>query len=102
MITNQQSGGALPTIYIALVDKFGQIVGSDNISTTTLSISGSYLGASYTQGNELFLNNNLQAQLKLRSNNGSDNISTTTLSISGSYLQAASTYTPILKYWFLF
>ena len=48
MITNQQSGGALPTIYIALVDKFGQIVGSDNISTTTLSISGSYLGASYT------------------------------------------------------
>ena len=47
-VTNQQSGGSLPTIYIALVDQFGQIVGSDNSSTTTLSISGSYKGATYT------------------------------------------------------
>ena len=47
-VTNQQSGGTLPTIYIALVDQFGQIVGSDSSSTATLSISDSYSGAPYT------------------------------------------------------
>ena len=47
-VTNQQSGGALSTIYIALVDQFGQIIGSDSSSTATLSYSGSYLGAKYT------------------------------------------------------
>ena len=47
-LSNQQSGGSIPTIYIALVDEFGQIVSSDSSSTSTLSITGSVAGATYT------------------------------------------------------
>lgn len=41
-IFNQQSGGAIPTIYIAHVDKYGQIVGSDFSSKVTVSIDSTY------------------------------------------------------------
>ena len=47
-LLNQQSGGLIPTIYIALVDEFGQIVGSDSSSVITLSISESIVEAAYT------------------------------------------------------
>jgi hypothetical protein len=47
-ITNITSGGVLGTIWMALVDQFGQVVGSDSTSTATLSIVGSHAGATYT------------------------------------------------------
>jgi hypothetical protein len=37
-LSSQQSGGTLPTIYLSLVDQYGQIVGSDSSSTATLSL----------------------------------------------------------------
>jgi hypothetical protein len=46
--TNQTSGGDLDTIWMALVDQFGQVVGSDSTSTATLSIVGDHAGATYT------------------------------------------------------
>ena len=47
-LTNQQSGGSIGTIYVALVDEFGQVVGSDSSATATLSIVGSHSGETYT------------------------------------------------------
>ena len=47
-LTNQQSGGSIGTIYVALTDQFGQVVSSDNSSSATLSIVGTYSGAAYT------------------------------------------------------
>ena len=47
-LTNQQSGGSIGTIYVALVDQFGQVVGSDSSSSATLSIVGNHSGATYT------------------------------------------------------
>ena len=47
-IINQQSGGTLSTFYIALVDQFNQIVGADSSSTSTITISGNYVGAVYS------------------------------------------------------
>ena len=47
-VSSQQSGGSLSTIYIALIDEFDQVVGSDSTSTATLSISGSYSTATYS------------------------------------------------------
>jgi hypothetical protein len=32
-LSNQQSGGSIPTLHVALLDEFGQIVGSDSTST---------------------------------------------------------------------
>jgi hypothetical protein len=46
--TDQVSGGVLGTIWMALVDQFGQVVGSDSSSTATLSIVGNHAGATYT------------------------------------------------------
>jgi hypothetical protein len=37
-LSNQQSGGTIPTIHVALFDEFDQIVGSDSTSTWTLSL----------------------------------------------------------------
>lgn len=39
---NQRSGGTLPTIYLALVDKYGQIVGSNFDSTVLAYVNSSY------------------------------------------------------------
>ena len=47
-IINQQSGGTLNTFYVALVDRFNQIVSSDSSSTATISITGSYAGEAYS------------------------------------------------------
>ena len=47
-LTNQQSGGTMPSIYLALVDEFGQYVGSDSSSTATISIVSSTTGQTYT------------------------------------------------------
>ena len=47
-VSSQQSGGSLSTIYIALIDEFDQVVGSDSSSTATLSISGSYSTTTYS------------------------------------------------------
>lgn len=38
-ISNQQSGGILDDMYLALVDEFGQIVSSDSSSTATISVT---------------------------------------------------------------
>ncbi|CDW74850.1 UNKNOWN [Stylonychia lemnae] len=37
-VSSQQSGGSLPIIYIALIDKYGQIVGNDFSSKVRISI----------------------------------------------------------------
>ena len=42
------SGSTIPNIYIALVDKFGQIVGTDNSSTTSLTVNTTTLVSNYT------------------------------------------------------
>ena len=47
-MTSQQSGGTLPTFYIALVDEFGQFVGSDSSSTATIEIIESSNTGAYT------------------------------------------------------
>ena len=47
-VSSQQSGGTISSFYIALIDEFSQIVGSDSSSTATISISGSFSGATYT------------------------------------------------------
>ena len=47
-LSNQQSGGSIGTIYVALVDQYGNVVSSDSSSTATLSIVGSHSGATYT------------------------------------------------------
>ena len=47
-LSSQQSGGSLGDIYLALVDEFDQIVGSDSSSTVTIAISGTHTGATYT------------------------------------------------------
>jgi hypothetical protein len=46
--TNQTSGGVIATIWMALVDQFGQVVGSDSTSTATLSIVGNHSSDTYT------------------------------------------------------
>jgi hypothetical protein len=46
--SNQTSGGVLDTIWMALVDQFGQVVGSDSTSTATLSIVGNHSSDTYT------------------------------------------------------
>jgi hypothetical protein len=46
--TNQTSGGVIGTIWMALVDQFGQVVGSDSSSSATLSIIGDHSGETYT------------------------------------------------------
>jgi hypothetical protein len=38
-LENQQSGGTIPTMYFALVDKYGEYIGSDLSSTITLNIN---------------------------------------------------------------
>jgi hypothetical protein len=45
---NQVSGGVIGTIWMALVDQFGQVIGSDSSSTATLSIVGNHSGETYT------------------------------------------------------
>ena len=47
-LSDQQSGGTIPTIYLALVDEFGQYVGSDSTSTATISIVSSTTGETYS------------------------------------------------------
>jgi predicted outer membrane repeat protein len=47
-LTYQQSGSSLPTIYLALVDEFGQYVGSDSTSTATIGIESSTSNETYT------------------------------------------------------
>jgi predicted outer membrane repeat protein len=47
-VTNQTSGGTLPNIYLALVDEFNQYVKSDSASTSTISITSSVIGQTYT------------------------------------------------------
>ena len=47
-LTDQQSGGSIDTIYLALVDKFDQYVGSDSSSTVTISITSSTTNETYT------------------------------------------------------
>jgi hypothetical protein len=41
-ITGQRSGGTLPTTYMAYVDPYGQIVGSDWNSKISLDIAATY------------------------------------------------------------
>ena len=38
-LTGQQSGGSIPTMYFALLDIYGQIVGTDDSSTITVAVS---------------------------------------------------------------
>lgn len=47
-LSEQQSGGSIETIYLALVDEFDQIVGYDSSSTVTLAITGDHSDATYT------------------------------------------------------
>ena len=47
-ISSQQSGSTLNSIFIALFDEFGEIVGSDSTSTTTLSIMSTSSNVNYT------------------------------------------------------
>ena len=47
-LSTQQSGGSLGNIYLALVDEFDQIVGSDSSSTVTIGITGTHSDATYT------------------------------------------------------
>ena len=47
-MTEQQSGGTLPVIYLALVDEFGQYVGHDNSSTTTIQVISPTVNETYT------------------------------------------------------
>lgn len=47
-MSDQQSGGTIPTIYLALVDEFDQYVGSDSSSTATIYITSSTSGQTYT------------------------------------------------------
>jgi hypothetical protein len=46
--TNQTSGGSLDTVWMAIVDEFGQVVGSDSTSSATLSIVGDQSAETYT------------------------------------------------------
>lgn len=40
------SGSAIPDLYVALVDKFGQIVGDDSLSILTLNVNTSLISTS--------------------------------------------------------
>ena len=46
-LDNQQSGGSIGTIYVALFDQFGQVVSTDSSSSATLSIVGNHSGDTY-------------------------------------------------------
>lgn len=47
-LTNQKSGGVIPTTYLALVDKYGQKVASDSVSTVKLAINQVISTSTYT------------------------------------------------------
>lgn len=47
-LSEQQSGGILGTIYLALFDEFGQIVGNDGSSTVSIAIEGYHGSDDYT------------------------------------------------------
>ena len=47
-LSDQQSGGQIQDIYLALYDEFDQIVGSDNTSTVTLALINDHSNDTYT------------------------------------------------------
>ena len=47
-LSDQQSGGQIQAIYLALFDEFDQIVGSDSTSTVTIAFSNDYSNETYT------------------------------------------------------
>jgi hypothetical protein len=47
-LSNQISGGNIPDLYLALFDKYGQIIGIDSDSTATLEINKTGAPTTYT------------------------------------------------------
>ena len=47
-LENQQSGGQIQDIYLALYDEFDQIVGSDSVSTVSIALINDHSGDTYS------------------------------------------------------
>ena len=51
--SNQRSGGTLPEMYLAIVDKYGQVVSTDDSSTLTMVVDADFnTNVSYSAGFE--------------------------------------------------